>query len=274
MRGHRRFLLLTLALAAACGDATPIAARPLRITAGAPAVELGKAFPLTVVRTWSKGQAPAAWDDAALAPLEVRLLERSRREDSRRVEETLRYEGYAFSLADIRAPGLELRVQRALDPETPGPAELPGEPLPEPAPRWPFRAALGAVLIAAFVLLLRRRRRPPAVAAPAPVVEPPAPGPHVLALERLARLRGRQPQGREELTAYHVEASGIVRDYVGERFAVHADVMTTEELIERSAPLARVLPPCDLVKFARHLATAAERERLLDAAEAYVRETT
>jgi hypothetical protein len=264
-----------LALAAACGEATPIPDRPLRITAGAPEVELGKAFPLTVVRTWHKGDAPAAWDDAALAPLEVRLLETSRREDDRRVEETRRYLGYAFSLADVSLPGLELRVRRALDPEAPGPAELPGDLLPEPSP-WRAWAAVGAILLALFALFMwmSSRRRRSAAAAPAPAVGPPAPGPHVRALERLARLRGRQPQGREEISAFYVEASQVVRDYVGERFAVHATVMTTEELVGVSAPLTRVLPPCDLVKFARHVATASERERLLDAAETYVRETT
>jgi hypothetical protein len=274
MRGHRRSLLLALALAAACGDETPISDVPLRLSPGTAEVELGKGFPLTVVRTWRRGQTPAAWDDEALAPLEVRLLETTRREDERRVEETRRYLGYAFSLTDVRVPGLELSVKRALDPAAPGPAELPGEPLPEPSPRWPAWAAVGAALLAAFVLLLRRRRTPPAVAAPASSAEPPPPGPQVRALERLARLRRQQPQGHDEVQAYYVETSKVVRDYVAERFAVPADVMTTEQLIEIQAPLARVLPDCDLVKFARHAPTASERERLLDAAENYVRETT
>ena len=274
MRAHRRFLLPVLALVAACGAGTPIPDVPLQITAGASEVELGKAFPLTVVRTWRRGQTPADWNDEALAPLEVRLLQTARREDERRVEETRRYVGYAFSLADVRVPGLELRVKPALDPATPGPAELPGEPLPEPYP-WPTWAAVGAALLAAFVLLLSRRQRTPAaVAAPAPASERPPPGPHELALERLARLRRQQPRGHEEIQAYYVEASGLLRDYVGERFAVQADVMTTEELVEREAPLARVLPDCDLVKFARHAPTASEREQLLDRAERFVRETT
>jgi len=273
MRGHHRSLLLALALAAACADETPIPDAQLRLSAGTAEVELGKGFPLTVVRTWRRGQTPAVWDDEALAPLEVRLLETTRREDDRRVEETRRYRGYAFSLTDVRLPGLELSVKHALDPASPGPAELPGEPLAEPSSRWPW-AAVGAALLAAFVLLLRRRRPPPAVALPAPSSAPPPPGPHVRALERLARLRRQQPQGRDEVSSYYVEASGLVRDYVAERFAVSADVMTTEQLIELQAPLARVLPDCDLVKFARHAPGPAEREQLLDRAETFVRETT
>ncbi len=256
-----------------CGGDAPIPDVPLKIKAGAPEVELGKAFPLTVVRTWSRGQEPAAWSDEALAPLEVRLLEVAHREDDRRVEETRRYLGYAFTLTDVSVPGLELTVKRALDPEAPGPAELPGEPLPEPTSPWSW-ALGGAALLAAFVLLLRRRRSPPATAAPAPAPEPPPPGPHARALERLARLRAQHPQGRDETQAYYVEASGLIRDYVAERFTLPADVMTTEQLVEHQAPLSRVLPPCDLVKFARHAPTATEREQLLDAAESYVRETT
>lgn len=262
-----------LALVVGCGGGAPISDVPLRISAGAAEVELGKAFPLTVVRTWRRGQAPAAWNDEALAPLEVRLQEIAQREDDRRVEETRRYLGYAFSLTGISLPGLELRVKRSLDPETPGPAELPGEPLAEPTPPWSW-AAVGAALLAAFVLLLRRRRAPPATSAPAPSPAPPAPGPHVRALERLARLRGQQPQGRDETQAYYIEASRLVRDYVEERFALPAGVMTTEQLIEHQTPLSHVLPLCDLVKFARHAPTAAERGQLLDAAESYVRETT
>ncbi|MHC4137539.1 MAG: hypothetical protein ACYTDU_12650 [Planctomycetota bacterium] len=272
MSGHRRSLLLFLALAAACGEETPIPDVPRDITAGAPEVELGKAFPLTVVRTWSRGQVPAAWNDEALAPLEVRLVETSRREDERRVEETRRYQGYAFSLTDVRVPGLELRVKRALDPAAPGPAELPGEPLPEPSSRWPTWAAVGVALLAAFVLLLRRRQAPAPPPAPAPETSPPAP--HLRALQRLDRLRRQQPLGHDEISAYYVEASGLVRDYVAERFEVSAAVMTTEELIELKAPLARVLPDCDLVKFARHAPTASERGQLLDRAETFLRETT
>ena len=274
MRGPRRSLLLFLTLAAACGEETPIPDVPRRITAGAPEVELGKAFPLTVVRTWSRGQAPAAWNDEALAPLEVRLVETSRREDERRVEETRRYRGHAFSLADVSVPGLELRVKRALDPATPGPAELPGEPLPEPFSRWPTWTAVGVALVAAFVLLRRRRQAPAPPPAPAPAPETSPPAPHLRALERLDRLRRQQPRGHDEVSAYYVEASALVRDYVAERFAVHASVMTTEELTELEAPLARVLPDCDLVKFARHAPTASEREQLLDRAETFVRETT
>ncbi|MHC4548757.1 MAG: hypothetical protein ACYTEZ_08255 [Planctomycetota bacterium] len=279
---RRRCLIVVFALAAACGDGTPIADVPLRITAGAQQVELGKAFPLIVVRVWRHGQAPADWSGEALAPLAVRLVETARREDDRRVEERRRYQAYAFTLGDLTVPvpsgePLALAVRRSLDPAAPGPAELPGEPLPAPFP-WGFGSAVGGALLAAVVLLVRRRRRRPAAPPPGPVSEAAAPAPHRLALERLARLRAQQPRTHEEVQSFHVEASGLVRDYVGERFGVGTAERTTEELLAlalRASPLlAEVLRPCDLVKFARHRPTAAERGHLLDTAETFVRETT
>ena len=270
---RRLCLLPLLVLAAACGDGPPIGNVPLRITAKVQQVPLGKAFPLEVVRTWSKGAAPD-WNDETLAPLQVRLVERSRRENADRVEETRRYEAYAFSLADLAEP-VELRVTRALDPTAPGPAELPAAPLSGATP-WAalLATALGAMALLLYVRRLRKPLRTPEVQ---PGVSEAAPGPHVRALERLERLRAQQPAGHDELQAYYLEASGLVRDYARERFALMTAVLTTEELLARSthrAVLAEVLGHCDLVKFARHAATAPERKSMLNGAETFVRETS
>jgi len=249
---------LVLALAA-CGDATPIADVPLRITAATGEIELGKAFPLTVVRTWSKDEAQK-WSDEALAPLEARLQETSRREDRRRVEETRRYHAYAFGLADVSEP-VTLDVKRALDPKSPGPPELPGDLLSEPFSWW---LATGLAALAAF-LLWPLRPTPAPVAAPAP---PPTTPPQPQTLERLARLRTLDPQMHEEIQSFYVELMGLLREFIGD-----AAVLTSDELIERHAQLAGTLRHCDLVMFARHSPAATERERMLDQVEAFVRET-
>jgi len=252
-----RTFLLILAFLSACGDTTPISDTPLSIRAAVREVALGQAFPLTVVRTWRKDAAPD-WSDAALSPLRVRLLETSRREDSKRVEETREYEAYAFTLDGVR----DVSVRRALDPAAPGPAELPD--LPDPFAWWPV--ALG---LAAAALLLYRRRRPPPPAVEEVVQAPPAPpAPHMRALDRIRQLRGNQDE------CFYSEATALLRDYIAERFAVNATVMTTEELIARHATLGDVLRHCDLVQFARHRSTAQDRDRVLDTAEAFVRETT
>lgn len=264
----RRGLFLLPLLAAACGNGTAIPDLDApRITAGVSEVELGRAFPLTVVRTRAKEETAAEWNAAALAPLSVRLLETKRREDDRRVEETRRYEAYAFSLEDLSEP-VALRVTRALDPERPGPAELPGGPLATPFPWLPWSFAAAVALGALFLLVRLRRRRPAPPAAPPPE---PRPGPHVRALERIGQLRT-----EPDVERFFVEAAALLREYAGERFEVRAREMTTEQLTAAvgDARLEEALRSCDLVKFARFAPDASERARVLDRAEAFVRGTS
>jgi len=137
---------------------------------------------------------------------------------------------------------------------------LPDGPLSAPVP-WPWILA-GA--IAVFALVLWGVRRKPAPVEP-PAVEPAPPGPHELALAALARLQSDDP-------ALYVEATRIVRDYVGARYGVRTREKTTEELLAALPHdrLAAVLHHGDLVKFARQ---PPEPERVLGDAEAYIRET-
>ncbi|TAH34435.1 MAG: hypothetical protein EYC70_15960 [Planctomycetota bacterium] len=295
------------AAAAACGGGAPIPDQDLllRVTAGAHEVELGQPFPLTVQRVWGKDLVPEDWSDEALAPLVLRLEETKRREDARRIEETRRYQAHAFTLDDvvIAAPvfrarprdggpervaageELSLRVRPALDRAAPGPAELPGEPLAQPSRRrqWWWAGAIGLAALALALWSWRRRLRPPP--APPPVVSIPASDPpQVRAWQRLQRLAEQQPRSAGEIDAWHVEAASLARDYVGERCALRAAEMTTEELraaLEAARVLHRrhqellasVLAQCDLVKFARHAPPASERERLLETVAAFLRAT-
>jgi hypothetical protein len=246
-----------------------------------------------------------------LAPLEVRLVETRRREDSRHVEETRVYEAYAFALGEVTIPApvfrarprdggreratigedVTLRVRTALDPASPGPPEFPGDPLPrpepEPSPWWVPWSIGGAVAVLALGLgawaLHRRaaRRRMPAVVEEA---VPPPPPAHARALARLRRLRERRVQSRDEIESCYLEASAVLREYLGERFSLRTRERTTEEVL--AAPqTARVLAPphralvgevlaeCDLVKFARHLPPPSERDRVLDSAEEFLLQT-
>lgn len=293
MHGLAR-LLPCLALLAACGDRSPIPEEDLalHVTVGAGEIELGRAFPLTVVRVWSRELTPAVWRDDLLAPLALKPVDVSQREDDERVEETRRFSAYAFVAGDVTVPApsfharpraggpervvagkpLALTVRPALDPKHPGPVEWPDGPLRPAFPWLPWTAGLGVALVA-FVLFLRRRRRTPAPPAPAPVASPPAPGPAERALERLAALRSRASGAAEP---FYVEAAAIVRDYVGERFRVRAAEMTSEELVAAlpAGRLATFLRICDLVKFAGARPGPDARAHVLDHAEAIVRETT
>jgi hypothetical protein len=300
---RRRLLMLVAGILAACGGGEPIAKEDLRlrITAGAEEVEFGKAFPLTVVRVWRKDLVPGDWSDQALQPLVLKLASRTTREDDQRIEETRRYQAYAFSRDDVVVPApafkarprdggadlvvsgpeLRFRIKPALQSETPGPAELPGEPLAEPFPwlRWSLVLAGGLLALLLLLWYLRRRAR-----RPRPVQVAPPVAPHVRALQRLHRLREKQPATPDEVQAFYVEASAAVREYIEEQFSVRAPEMTTEEFL--NAPqtaralqathrtmLSEFLAHCDLVKFARHTPTEKDRERLLEAAARFVMET-
>ncbi len=296
---RRASLLLAIALLTACGDESAIPSHDLmlRITAPTEEVELGAGFPLDVVRIWAKDLEPAEWSDDALAPLVAHLEDTTRREDDVRIEETRRYRCYAFQLTDVTVPavwftatpraggtprevegeGFAVRVRPALDPAVPGEVEFPGPPLREPFPwiPWSFGAAFGLL---ALSLLVRhtRRRRPPDVAAPAPrALFSPAPF-----LDRLRRIRERRPDGPAEMRADYVELAALLREYVAGCFGVGVPQMTSEELVAAlaaaeatpHAALFGLLTGCDLVKFARHVPSAPDRERFLDSAEDFISE--
>lgn len=308
----RRATLLLFALAAAaCGPGSPIPEEELSLRVSAPpaAIELGRGFPLTVVRVWSKDLEPDPWTDDALLPLVVRLEAEDRREDAHRVEETRRFRAYAFEPGKVTVPpvafsaapragapnraerrlgwgvggasrtasaeGFTLEVKTTLEPKTAGPPELP-DLIPEPV-RWQLWAAVVAGALAAGALLARAsaRRARRGVSGPAVAT------PRDRALARLRRLREQQPRTRDEDLAWHTEAASAVRDWLSEGCAIRSRERTTEELLEaaRASPafappqreaLAAALRPCDLVKFARHEPRAAERDLVLASAEAAV----
>jgi hypothetical protein len=108
--------------------------------------------------------------------------------------------------------------------------------------------------------------------------------PHDRALERLDNLRMRLPKTADEIDAFHVEASALVRDYIGDRFGVHAPKMTTEQFLsapltesaldpDRRDLLADYLVQCDYVKFARHLPTTDDCRQLLQTVARFLDET-
>ena len=101
------------------------------------------------------------------------------------------------------------------------------------------------------------------------------------ALDRILALRGQSPERRPELQAWYLEASRLVRDYVGERWGLATAEWTTEECLSAD-PIARlpqgpdleaILVHCDVVKFGRHRPSPIRRTEMLDQAETFIRET-
>jgi len=283
VRALQALLLLACGVIGGCGGGPPIPAEDLllRITLGHEEVGLGRAFPITVLRVWSKELLPGAWNDRTLAPLALRLERIERREDDSRIEERRHYVGYAFSLADLSiaapkfvarpkaggpdritaATPLSLRVRPELDPLAPGPPDLPDLPAEQRSRRWLWTLLLLLLTLAALVLV-RRARRPAATA--------PAQDPGMVAVARLRALHGEAPG-----VAVYLELANLLRAYLSARFGLPADEMTTEEIAAGGAGRARfaeVLARCDLVKFAGQRPDADALPPLLDRAEASVRE--
>ena len=75
------------------------------------------------------------------------------------------------------------------------------------------------------------------------------------------------------MQAFHLEATRLLRRFLFERFGVHSEVRTSEELYAAHGALRSPLRHCDLVLFARHDPGADERDSMLDSIERFVRES-
>ena len=150
--------------------------------------------------------------------------------------------------------------------------------LPSSARTWLWMAAGGAVLALGTLgaLYVRQRRQRPAEALRSTA--------HELASVKLARLAERKLVERGEVKAFYREVSQILRQYIEDRFALHAPERTTEEFLReagRSAvfttaqadTLGDFLAHCDQVKFAELTPTPAEAQRTFDTARAFIERT-
>ncbi len=134
---------------------------------------------------------------------------------------------------------------------------------------------LGLLVIAAVYYLVNRPRGEKRT--------PPRPA-HEVALEELAKLRGRGLVDAGEIGEFYVSLTRIVRTYLEDGFHVRAPEMTTEEFLATagsdsrlSAPqrrlLSEFLSQADLVKFARFVPTPRDCEAAFEAARRFVEET-
>ncbi|MFH2001053.1 MAG: hypothetical protein ABIK28_15330 [Planctomycetota bacterium] len=288
---------LTLLLALACSRQAPIPEENLwlHLDTESQEIEFGKSFPLVVTRVWSKALVPESFNEMALAPLTTQLESCTRREDEKRIEEVRHYRSYAFDSGEIVIPAiplhardrsggaeqettgnrLVLRVRSSLPENVADPPELPGPLMNKPFPSNSAILFAALALLASLVFLgymQRKARR----GASRPAPRPSSPGERALArLERLCSLKPRSP---DEIQDFYVEASSLVRDYLSERFAVHAPEMTTEELASaldasHYRMISEFLGHCDLVKFGGCISQESDRKQLVETAWKFV-ETT
>jgi len=103
-----------------------------------------------------------------------------------------------------------------------------------------------------------------------PLVEPPPIPAHIIALEKLDKLKAEMLWQNGKLKQYHSQLTDIVRDYIERRFYLPALEQTTEEIIfsfrnvavdkESMGKLKQILILADLVKFAKELPLPNENE--------------
>ncbi|HLU50455.1 MAG TPA: hypothetical protein VK116_20300, partial [Planctomycetota bacterium] len=140
---------------------------------------------------------------------------------------------------------------------------------------WVAAAAGGGLLLIAGTLLYLRRR---------PRAAPPPPAPHEVAWENLRRLIAMDLVEKGELERFFVFLSGILRQYIEDRFRVRAPELTTEEFFEAAqrapelAPsrerLSRFLILSDQVKFARYAPPPETVQESFDVVKKFIEETT
>jgi hypothetical protein len=154
------------------------------------------------------------------------------------------------------------------------PVQIPAEPLPR---GWIAAACALVLCLAAGLVLFMRRRR-----ASAP--PPPPPPAHETAYAALRALVAEDLVSQGRIKAFYQRISLILRQYIEDRFSLHAPERTTEEfLAELSSGDALVqahrdllkafLVHCDLVKFAEHDPSPDEIQKTFDACSSFIDRT-
>lgn len=117
-------------------------------------------------------------------------------------------------------------------------------------------AAILVILILIYVFIKVSRIKPPMV-----IIEEPKIPAHIIALEKLDKLKEEKLWQEGKLKQYHSNLTDIVREYIENRFRIQALEQTTDEILfglrnvaideESKSRLKQILLLADLVKFAK-----------------------
>lgn len=139
--------------------------------------------------------------------------------------------------------------------------------------------ALGAIAVIAYTVYLRKKSKKPLILFK-PKPEIPA---HIKALEALNHLKEESLWKKGKYKEYYTGLTDILREYMGERFGVMAQEMTSDEILdalkklslqERSInDLRSLFFTADMVKFAKGIPETNENEENIGAAYDFI-ETT
>ena len=130
---------------------------------------------------------------------------------------------------------------------------------------WSALIALLVVLIVFMIFAYTRKVKPPMV-----IVEVPKIPAHIIAYEKLEKLKEEKLWQEGKLKLYHSQLTDIIREYIENRFKIQAQELTTDEILfgfrniaideESKSKLKQVLLIADLVKFAKEQPLPNENE--------------
>lgn len=145
---------------------------------------------------------------------------------------------------------------------------------------------IGALVLGLLILLLvayylwKKQREKPTVPIEKPAPKIPA---HVTALGALEQMAAEKVWLHKKPKQYHTDLTDVLRDYIEDRFEVHAQEQTTAEILqnlrfismgqEATRQLQQVLRLADMVKFAKEHPSDSENERSLQMAIQFVQAT-
>lgn len=134
---------------------------------------------------------------------------------------------------------------------------------------WIALGALIVLIILIYIFKYILKVKPPMVIVEAPMI--PA---HIIAFEKLEKLKSENLWQEGKLKLYHSKLTDIIREYIENRFKIQAQEQTTEEILfgfrnisideESRTKLKQTLILADLVKFAKEQPLPNENERSLD----------
>lgn len=203
-----------------------------------------------------------------LAPILIEFVDRRNASGDPETVFELLTDAVGFTVRAISAEALDTPLAPPL-------TALPPRSFPEREPVLTGVIVTLVLLLVAGVLLWAWRRRAAIVAVEAA---------HDVALARLRNLRAQPRQNHDDVDAFYVELSSLVRDYVEARFGLHAPELTTEEFLiaardaDQLAPLDReflgdLLTESDQVKFAGFVPEKAKVNNTLDAVAQFLART-
>ncbi|NLO90539.1 MAG: hypothetical protein GX410_00920 [Elusimicrobia bacterium] len=183
--------------------------------------------------------------------------------------------------AIVKSPELPFQVLPVSTPTAGGGDIIDIRPQYAPPFHMPWWAwlALGAAIAALYWYLRRRREEKQALEQSMPDTRPP----HVRALDELDALLISQLWEDGRFMEFYIRLSAILRSYFERRFGLSADRLTSLELYralqkapetQQVAGSARtLLNECDMVKFAKQVPTAAQKDAAVEKARDIVNQT-